>query len=552
MKIKTIQRIFSIFSVTVLLYLLFSLTKGSNSIDESSFSEVNINKYYIIFLFIFNVAPILFYLSNKNEQELIPLFYFINIFFLLFYTLPNLLIVSELLEPLLDKVYEDKLNINNTNKLLLVGFFTFNLGYFLFYKIIFIKRKGFEILNITRPNEIFYLSILFIMIIVISFNIIEIQNLKSSFLMLKFPILYLALGLICYYLVNYYSKKNIFKVIILTTLYLFIIFQELLTGLLTFSFLLTSYFFIFSLFVKKKVNILLFFLIFFIMFTMQAYKDDYRKLIKYSQHNILYLDFNWGLKLIENNFKTIKDVKNASVEDLMSIDGMTVNEAKNLIRLAKNFNFTPNFFQKSSFLFGRKAIIKTFIENPLNDLNSEENLLTKKYKVSTHRLLHSYESLLVITKKTPIDVAFMKGDSYKYLIRGLVPGIFWKNKPQDNISHEAGIRYGVLWIKDCCTSWNLPILSEMYMNFGTKGIVIGMFILGFLTRILTLIFSIKNKNNFEYIIGFFCIIPLFYFETNASHLFGSFYKNYIFLMIMMLCYRYFLYNPFIALLKKLK
>ena len=136
MKIENLKYLFSFFSIFILIYLLFSITTDLISNDAASFSEVNINKYYILFLFIFNVLPILFYLLNKNEQELIPLFYFIHVFFLFFYIAPNLLIISELFELIFNRIYEDNSATNNTNGVLLVGIFTFNLGYFLFYKII--------------------------------------------------------------------------------------------------------------------------------------------------------------------------------------------------------------------------------------------------------------------------------------------------------------------------------------------------------------------------------------------------------------------------------
>ena len=553
MKIENLKYLFSFFSIFILIYLLFSITIDLISNDATSFSEVNINKYYIFLLFVFNVLPILFYLFNKNEQELIPLFYFIHIFFLFFYIAPNLFIISELFELIYNRNYENYLGINNTNKVLLVGIFTFNLGYFIFYKVIFIKRKSFEILNITQANEIFTLSLIFMITTVVLFNIIEIQTYKSSFMMLKFPFLFMTLGLICYYLANFYSKKNIFKIIILLLTFTFIILQELLTGLLTFSFLLVFYFFAFFFFCKKRINILLFFGIFFLMLVMQSYKEDYRFTLKNSQLEILELTTGWGPKLVTEGYKTIDEIREAKVEDLMKIDGMTIDVAQSLIRLANEFYSENNWFVRTFLsLSAGEIFMQSFIIKPVTDIRFNSGVMQKKLKTSGSRFFHSFESLNLIVEQTPKNVEFLKGESYKYLIRGLVPGILWKNKPQDNISHDAGIRYGVLWYKDCCTSWNVPIISEMYMNFGTKGVAIGMFIFGFFIRILIFFFSLKNKHNFEYIIGFFCLIPLFYIETTASNLFGSFYKNYILLMVMMFCYRYFLYKPFLVLLKKLK
>ena len=59
MKIENLKYLFSFFSIFILIYLLFSITTDLISNDAASFSEVNINKYYIFFLFIFNVLLII-------------------------------------------------------------------------------------------------------------------------------------------------------------------------------------------------------------------------------------------------------------------------------------------------------------------------------------------------------------------------------------------------------------------------------------------------------------------------------------------------------------
>ena len=168
------------------------------------------------------------------------------------------------------------------------------------------------------------------------------------------------------------------------------------------------------------------------------------------------------------------------------------------------------------------------------------------------RVFHSFESLLIVTKLTkeyptnvkkegPFtqEVEFWNGYSYRILSSKIVPRILWRNKPSDTLGNEFGHRYNLLTKYDpirnhkldSSTSWNMPVLNEFYVNFGLKGTILGMLIIGILFGILTKFSSFKNIRNIEAIILFFLIVPLFFLESHLSLLIGAVLQSYIFLII---------------------
>ncbi len=77
----------------------------------------------------------------------------------------------------------------------------------------------------------------------------------------------------------------------------------------------------------------------------------------------------------------------------------------------------------------------------------------------------------------------------------------------------------------------MPVLNEFYANFGSKGTLLGMLIIGILFGILTKFSSFKNPKNIEAIILFFLIVPLFFLESHLSLLIGAIFQSYVFSLI---------------------
>ena len=169
------------------------------------------------------------------------------------------------------------------------------------------------------------------------------------------------------------------------------------------------------------------------------------------------------------------------------------------------------------------------------------------------RMLHSFTSLVHVTKLTTDDtnlegksifgykyVNYWNGYSYQILYSKLIPRIFWKNKPKDNLGNEFGHRYSQLTRenkekdlnKDNVTSWNMPVLNEFYVNYGFKGVISGMFLIGFLFGVISKLGTLPNNKNLELVVFFFLVTPIFFMESHLSLIFGAILQSYIFLIIL--------------------
>ncbi len=228
----------------------------------------------------------------------------------------------------------------------------------------------------------------------------------------------------------------------------------------------------------------------------------------------------------------------------------TIDKTKNLSKISLFFKTYKKLFTETKTfnkLFFCKSNINTS-DQTLEDLNC---FFLRDYRLEK-RIFHSMKSLMIVTKKSPEEIPYWNGHSYKILSTKLVPRIFWKEKPSDNLGNEFGHRYNVLTKEntklrqkhDFSTSWNMPTINEFYANFGVKGSIIGMLIIGILYAFLEKFFLIRSNYNLEKIISFFMFVPLFFLESHLSLLFGAVIQSYIFLMVISFC--------FLFLMRKIK
>jgi hypothetical protein len=147
-------------------------------------------------------------------------------------------------------------------------------------------------------------------------------------------------------------------------------------------------------------------------------------------------------------------------------------------------------------------------------------------------------SLYIIVVKTPNNIPYWKGETYKIIYSKFIPRIFWPNKPSDITGNIAGKRYEMISVSDFRTSWNFPILNESYANYGFMGVIIVTFFLGILVRLLTNLFSVNNFNNLESHIGIYICCTTFFWESHLSLVYGGLYFPIIFLYILSSFYKY--------------
>lgn len=126
-----------------------------------------------------------------------------------------------------------------------------------------------------------------------------------------------------------------------------------------------------------------------------------------------------------------------------------------------------------------------------------------------------------LVRRTPSEVPFWNGETYKSLIGFAVPRFLWPNKPTKDLGQAFGHRYNYIHASNMSTAINLPVLVEFYANFGEIGVVLGMLIVGFIYRIIDAILNRPGQSPLVSIFGVALMIPLFFIESDFSLIFGG-------------------------------
>jgi len=330
-------------------------------------------------------------------------------------------------------------------------------------------------------------------ITLIFFYFLSISNIIPSISQIKFPLVFLLLALNVF-VVTKIDIKKIYKIFFIIPI-LVIFYLEIIKGSYAFPFIILIFCYVLYFLLTKKIMFLPIFFSIIIFIILHSYKYEYRIATWYNNHQ-------------SNNL---------------------IYKSSSLVNAFKNYS--DKFF----------------------NINSKKKLYSFTNR-NVYRIFHSTESLIIVSKLTPDEVPHWKGESYKILSSKIIPRIFWKNKPSDTLGNQYGQRYKILFDgskviqdpfgsnivlenaleMDKGTSWNMPTLNEFYVNFGIFGVIIGMFILGALYRLFAVLLSTRNHDNYEFIIGFATIFPLFFLESHLSILFGAVLQTLIFLILFIL------------------
>jgi hypothetical protein len=134
----------------------------------------------------------------------------------------------------------------------------------------------------------------------------------------------------------------------------------------------------------------------------------------------------------------------------------------------------------------------------------------------------SHELILSqVIQKTPHEIPFWGGNTYKPLLTKLIPRAVWAGKPTEKVGNTFGRRYGFLPPTEYGMSLNLPWMPELFANFGWMGLILGMPVIGFLMYIFEGFFVSHRTGYLEGAIGAAIVTPLFYHESNFSLVVGN-------------------------------
>lgn len=130
-----------------------------------------------------------------------------------------------------------------------------------------------------------------------------------------------------------------------------------------------------------------------------------------------------------------------------------------------------------------------------------------------------------IVKRTPSEIPYWEGDTYKSLVGAVIPRLLWPDKPTKEIGQAFGHRYGYLRWSNLVTSINLPFLVEFYLNFGFIGVLVGMMVVGAIYRTLDELVNHPDQDLLTSLIGVIILVPLIMLESDFSLTFGGLILN---------------------------
>ena len=432
------------------------------------------NEYYLIdivkilLLFFLVLFPIFYYIINSSID--FPIIPYLQIFFLFFFVF---YCFGFFLNP--EFIFFDSLVNSNVINVLLLSILFFYLGYLLFN--FFLKKKKIKIrflkLEHNKQHLILYISLIYLFF----FYLIKENNffiykylifLKNSFFFL------LAVSL-----ANYFDKQiNKIKKIIFLFLFLSLLFIDASNSLIFNSFFVFSCF-LFCLFILDQKKI------FFILLLFSLISASILQTTKFFHRHII----------AEN-----------------------LNENRN-----ESFLFLNNIYINLNYLYNPQSL-KDFTYFKKNESRIYRQRVIRG---SVLRVFHSANVLSRVVKKTPEEVNFFYGKSYEGAIYKFIPRLIYPKKPSELYGNFWGRRYGGLVDADMNTSWNFPILSEFYANFGLKGCIVGMFVMGCFLRIISSPI-INDKKNYEANLISISIFYQFMFqESNFTLLLGNLYISLI-------------------------
>jgi hypothetical protein len=136
-----------------------------------------------------------------------------------------------------------------------------------------------------------------------------------------------------------------------------------------------------------------------------------------------------------------------------------------------------------------------------------------------------------VVEKTPEIIPYWRGETYRTLLWTPIPRVVYPNKPTKSLGQDFGHRYDILQPDDFSTALNLPQLVEMYVNFGSFGVIIGMYLIGIIYRIIYEIFKYQNAGDGGFLIGVYTLTALSLIESDFSLVFGNIVWHVILLLV---------------------
>lgn len=152
-------------------------------------------------------------------------------------------------------------------------------------------------------------------------------------------------------------------------------------------------------------------------------------------------------------------------------------------------------------------------------INGVRRASTSATQTAVRRISHTWLFAHVV-EKSPEEIPYWDGQTYKPLFTAMIPRAIWPDKPREITGGLFGKRYELLE-PTSLTSLNLPWHIETYVNFGRSGVLIGMALIGAFLAVLDKLLNAPGRRELEIGVGLGILIPLTFQDSNFSLMVGT-------------------------------
>lgn len=125
-----------------------------------------------------------------------------------------------------------------------------------------------------------------------------------------------------------------------------------------------------------------------------------------------------------------------------------------------------------------------------------------------------------VVDSTPRTVPFWEGQTLTQLLWRFIPRFVWPDKPSEQYGQDFGHRYNIIDESDSGTSWNMPQIVELYANFGSIGVILGMGVFGAFYNLLKYILEEGKTSEWTQLSAILTYTLLLQVDSNITLIFG--------------------------------
>jgi len=141
-------------------------------------------------------------------------------------------------------------------------------------------------------------------------------------------------------------------------------------------------------------------------------------------------------------------------------------------------------------------------------------------------------------RDTPDHVPYWGGSTFYPILFKPIPRLVYPDKPVERTDLAVGHRYGFVAGEDFWSTFHLPMLIELYLNFGVIGVLLGMTLYGMIYRAAMQVFvhpgmGLGGVIATAYISSAFLVLASIAsaIESNASEVLGQVFWSFIFVAV---------------------